>query len=89
MITITLKDGSKKKYKKNITVIDVAKDISEGFARNVLSASFNGKTVEVSTHLNESGSLELYSWNDNEGKKHFGILPHTYLHKPWKNYILR
>ena len=71
MITITLKDGSKKKYKKNITVIDVAKDISEGFARNVLSASFNGKTVEVSTHLNESGSLELYSWNDNEGKKAF------------------
>ena len=48
MITITLKDGSKKKYKKNITVIDVAKDISEGFARNVLSASFNRKTVEVS-----------------------------------------
>ena len=71
MITITLKDGSKKKYKKSITVIDVAKDISEGFARNVLSASFNGKTVEVSTYLNESGSLELYSWNDNEGKKAF------------------
>ncbi|MBT3559739.1 MAG: threonine--tRNA ligase [Flavobacteriaceae bacterium] len=71
MITITLKDGSKKKYKKSITVIDVARDISEGFARNVLSASFNGKTVEVSTHLNESGSLELYSWNDNEGKKAF------------------
>jgi len=71
MITITLKDGSKKNYKKNVTVIDVAKDISEGFARNVLSASFNGKTVEVSTRLNESGSLELYSWNDNEGKKAF------------------
>ena len=71
MITITLKDGSKKKYEKSITVIDVAKDISEGFARNVLSASFNGKTVEVSTYLNESGSLELYSWNDNEGKKAF------------------
>jgi len=71
MITITLKDGSKKNYKKSVTVIDVAKDISEGFARNVLSASFNGKTVEVSTRLNESGSLELYSWNDNEGKKAF------------------
>ena len=71
MITITLKDGSKKKYEKNITVIDVAKDISEGFARNVISASFNGTTVETSTHLNKNGSLELYTWNDNEGKKAF------------------
>ena len=71
MITITLKDGSKKKYDKNITVIDVAKDISEGFARNVISASFNGETVEVSTCLNKNGSLELYSWDDVEGKKAF------------------
>ena len=71
MITITLKDGSKKSYKKNIAVIDVAKDISEGFARNVISASFNGKTVEVSTNLNENGVLELYTWDDNEGKKAF------------------
>jgi len=71
MITITLKDGSKKKYEKNITAIDVAKDISEGFARNVISASFNGTTVETSTHLNKNGSLELYTWDDNEGKKAF------------------
>ena len=71
MITITLKDGSKKSYKKNIAVIDVAKDISEGFARNVISASFNGKIVEVSTNLNENGVLELYTWDDNEGKKAF------------------
>ena len=71
MITITLKDGSKKSYKKNIAVIDVVKDISEGFARNVISASFNGKTVEVSTNLNENGVLELYTWDDNEGKKAF------------------
>ena len=71
MITITLKDGSKKSYKKNIAIIDVAKDISEGFARNVISASFNGKTVEVSTNLNENGVLELYTWDDSEGKKAF------------------
>ncbi len=71
MITITLKDGSKKKYDKNITVIDVAKDISEGFARNVISASFNGTAIETSTHLNKNGSLEFYTWDDNEGKKAF------------------
>jgi len=71
MITITLKDGSKKKYDKNITVIDVAKDISEGFARNVISASFNSTAIETSTHLNKNGSLEFYTWDDNEGKKAF------------------
>jgi len=71
MISITLKDGSKKEYKKNISVIDVAKDISEGFARNVIAASFNGIPVEISTKLNNDGSLELYTWEDNEGKKAF------------------
>ena len=71
MISITLKDGSKKEYNKNISVIDVAKDISEGFARNVIAASFNGIPVEISTKLNNDGSLELYTWEDNEGKKAF------------------
>ena len=71
MISITLKDGSKKEYKKNISVIDVAKDISEGFARNVIAASFNGIPVEISTKLNNDGSLELYTWEDNDGKKAF------------------
>ena len=71
MISITLKDGSKKKYDKNIAVIDVAKDISQGFARNVIAASFNGKPVEISTKLNNDGSLELYTWEDNDGKKAF------------------
>ena len=71
MISITLKDGSKKEYSKNISVIDVAKDISEGFARNVIAASFNGIPVETSTKLNNDGSLELYTWEDNDGKKAF------------------
>ena len=71
MISITLKDGSKKEYSKNISVIDVAKDISEGFARNVIAASFNGIPVEISTKLNNDGSLELYTWEDNDGKKAF------------------
>jgi len=74
MITITLKDGSKKKYEKNITVIDVAKDISEGFARNVISASFNGTTVETSTHLNKNGSLELYTCKSNNRNVFFNFI---------------
>jgi threonyl-tRNA synthetase len=48
--------------------MDVAKSISEGFARNVISASFNGTTVET-TPLTADGSLILYTWNDENGKK--------------------
>ena len=51
--------------------MDVARQISEGFARNVISAKFNDTTVETSTSINNDGSLILYTWNDNEGKKAF------------------
>ncbi|WP_456422919.1 threonine--tRNA ligase [Lutibacter sp.] len=71
MIKITLPDGTIKEYEKGSTPMDVAKSISEGFARNVISAKFNNKTVETSTPLNEDGSLVLYTFNDVEGKKTF------------------
>lgn len=51
--------------------MDVAKSISEGLARNVISANFNGTTIETSTKLATDGSLVLYTWNDDEGKKAF------------------
>ena len=71
MIKITLPDGTVKEYQKNSTPIDVAKSISEGLARNVISANFNGTTVENTTPLSEDGSLTLYTWNNDEGKKAF------------------
>ena len=71
MIHITLPDGSIRSFEKNLTVLDVAKDISEGFARNVISAKFNEVTVETSTLLTTDGSLTLYTWNDVAGKKAF------------------
>jgi len=71
MIKITLPDGTIKEFKKGSTPMDVAKSISEGFARNVISAKFNNDTVETSTPLNEDGSLVLYTFNDVEGKKTF------------------
>jgi len=71
MINVTLPDGSIKEMKIGSTVMDVAMSISEGLARNVLSASYNGETVETSTSLNEDGSLVLYTWNNDEGKKAF------------------
>ncbi|MFY0603241.1 MAG: threonine--tRNA ligase [Flavobacteriaceae bacterium] len=71
MIKITLPDGSVKGFEQNSTPMDVAKSISEGLARNVISASFNGITIETSTPLTTDGALILYTFNDTEGKKAF------------------
>ncbi len=71
MIKITLPDGSAKEFESGATPMRVAKSISEGLARNVISATFNGQTVETETPLTESGALVLHTWNDNEGKKAF------------------
>ncbi|GER60964.1 threonine--tRNA ligase [Patiriisocius marinus] len=71
MIAITLPDGSVKNMEAGSTPMDVAKNISEGFARNVISASYNGETVEVTTPLQVDGALLLYTWMNDEGKKAF------------------
>jgi len=71
MIAITLPDGSVKQFEAEVTPIDVAKSISEGLARNVISASFNDITIESTTPLTKDGSLVLYTWNNKEGKKAF------------------
>ena len=71
MIKITLPDGSVREYEKGITPLDVAKSISEGLARNVISAKFNDTVVETVSALNEDGKLVLYTWSNTEGKKAF------------------
>ena len=71
MIQITLPDGSIREFEGSVTVMDVAKDISEGFARNVISAKFNGTTVETSTLLTTNGDLILFTWREDEGKQAF------------------
>jgi len=71
MIKITLPDGTIKEFEKNSTPMDVAKSISEGLARNVISARFNEDTVETKTPLSSDGTLTLFTWNNPEGKKAF------------------
>ncbi|MEN8187161.1 MAG: threonine--tRNA ligase [Bacteroidota bacterium] len=71
MIKITLPDGSIKEYKKESTPFDIANSISEGLARNVISAKFNNEIVETTTPLITDGSLVLYTWKDKEGKDAF------------------
>jgi threonyl-tRNA synthetase len=71
MIKVTLPDGSVKEVPTGTTPLDIAKSISEGLARNIISASYNGITIETTTKLGTDGSLILYTWNDKEGKKAF------------------
>ncbi len=71
MIELIFPDGNKRSYEKGITAIDVAKSISEGLARNVLSALFNNNIIETVTEIHESGTIQFFTWNDIEGKKAF------------------
>ncbi|MDO1500207.1 threonine--tRNA ligase [Winogradskyella maritima] len=71
MIHITLPDGTVREYEAGATPMDVAKSISEGFARNVISAKFNDDVVETTTALTKDGSLTLYTWRNDAGKKAF------------------
>jgi len=71
MIAIRLPDGSVREYENGSTAFDVAMSISSGLARKVLSAQFDGQTVEIKDPLPGNGSLILYTWDQPEGKKAF------------------
>ena len=71
MIKITLPDGSIKEFEGVVTPLDVAKSISEGLARNVISALVNGTQVENTTPITTDSTVQLLTWNDDLGKKAF------------------
>ena len=71
MINVTLPDGAVKEYQAGVTAMDIAMSISEGLARNVISASVNNNTVEVTTPITTDANVTLYTFNDDEGKKAF------------------
>ncbi|MFQ3326295.1 MAG: threonyl-tRNA synthetase [Salibacteraceae bacterium] len=71
MIKITLPDGSVREFESGVTPFEVANSISAGLARNVLSASINGKTVESVTPVLEDAELVLHTWDNDEGKTAF------------------
>ena len=71
MINITFPDGAVRTFEINSTPYDIAKSISEGLARNIISAKFNDETIEVSTPLTKDGNLFFYTFIDKEGKKAF------------------
>ena len=71
MISITFPDGSIRQYESGVTPLDIAKSISEGLARNVLSAKVNNNVVELYRPINEDAAVQLLTWNDEEGKHTF------------------
>ena len=71
MIKVSFPDGNVNEFQKGTKVIDIAKSISEGLARKVISASYNSEVVELSSELNEDGDIKLFTWDDDEGKKAF------------------
>ena len=71
MIKVTLKDGSIKEFEGKVSVLDIAKSISEGLARAVVAASVNGETVGLDYEVCEDCELNLYKFDDEEGKDVF------------------
>jgi threonyl-tRNA synthetase len=71
MIKITLPDNSVKEFEAGVTPLDVAKSISEGLARNTISAVVNDKQVETTTPITTDSTVQLLTWNDDLGKKAF------------------
>ena len=77
MIKVTLKDGSIKEFEGKVSVLDIAKSISEGLARAVVAASVNGETVGLDYEVCEDCELNLYKFDDEEGKD---VFRHTSAH---------
>lgn len=71
MIKITLPDGSVREYEKGTTSHQIALSISEGLARNVLAAKVNDQVWDSSRPITTDATLQLLTWNDNEGKETF------------------
>lgn len=71
MIHITFPDGSVRTYEKGVTAMDIAKSISEGLARKVLSAEVNGEVRDLNRPIEEDASLRLLTWDDAGGKSTF------------------
>ena len=74
---ITLKDGSVKEYAESMSVIDIAKDLSEGLARVATAAKVNGELVDLRTVVAEDAELEILTFDSEDGK---GAFNHTASH---------
>ncbi len=70
-VNITLPDGSVKEFEKGVSSYEIALSISEGLARNVLSAKVNGEVWDSSRPIETDANVQLLTWNDLDGKATF------------------
>lgn len=71
MINITFPDGNIRQYAVGTSAMDIAKSISEGLARVVLAAKFNGEVRDLARPITEDGTMTFLKWEDKEGKSTF------------------
>ncbi|MBU3161089.1 threonine--tRNA ligase [Clostridium frigoris] len=71
MINLKLKDGSIKSYESELTVIEVARDISEGLARVACAGMVDGQTVDLRYKLTKDCELSILTFDSEEGKRAF------------------
>lgn len=71
MIKVTLKDGSIKEFDNAISVLDIAKSISEGLARNAYCGIVNGKVEDLRFIVDKDSTLEICTFDSQEGKNAF------------------
>ena len=71
MINIKFPDGNVRQYEAGVSAMDVARSISEGLARNVVSASINGKLADRELPITQDATIALHTWRDEKGKETF------------------
>lgn len=71
MINITFPDGNVKQYEPGVSPLQIAQSISRGLAEKVLVAKVNDKIWDIKRSINEDASLQLFSWDDKDGKATF------------------
>ena len=71
MIKITFPDGSVREYEQGVNGLQIAESISPALARDVIACGVNGETVELNRPINEDSKVQLYKWDDEEGKHAF------------------
>ncbi len=70
-IKITFPDGAVREYDKGITALDIANKLSNSLGKKILSAKINNKVCDATLPINDDATLELLTWNENDGKQTF------------------
>ena len=71
MVKITFPDGSVREYEQGVTGLEIAESISPALARNVIACGVDGETTELNRPINQDARVQLYKWDDDEGKHAF------------------